>query len=97
MSSHLVPEFHHAAPVGLDLRQVEGDVPVELLEEWDPLADQDRQDRVANLVGQPETKALGGNHTAPDNPDGTEPGPEAPVHEPREIAFVELDGIPGPW
>src|SRR2546425_439013 len=97
MSSHLVTKLHHAVLVGFDLRQMEGDVSVELIEEWDPVTDQDRQDRIATFVGQPETKAFGGDHTASDKPDGMEPGPQAPIHELREIAGVELDGIPGPW
>src|SRR5207237_3252901 len=96
MSLHLVTKVHHAALVGFDLRQMEGDVSVELLEEWDPITNQDRQDRKTNFVGQPETKAFGGDHTASNKPDGTERGPEAPVHELRQIAGVELDGIPGP-
>src|SRR5947209_7213505 len=75
---------------------MEGDVSVELLEEWDPITDQDRQDRIANFVGQPETKAFGGDDAASDKPDGPEPGPQAPIHEPCEIARGELDGIPGP-
>jgi hypothetical protein len=51
MSSHLVTELQHAVPVGFDLRQMEGDVSVELLEEWNPITNQDRQDRVTNFVG----------------------------------------------
>jgi hypothetical protein len=65
---------------------MEGDVSVKLLEEWDPIADQDRQDRIANFVGQPETKAFGGDYTASNKPDAMEPGPQAPIHELREIA-----------
>jgi hypothetical protein len=30
---------------------MEGDVSIELLEEWDPIANQDRQNRIANFVG----------------------------------------------
>jgi hypothetical protein len=75
---------------------MEGDVSVELLEELDPIADQDREDRITNFVGQPETKAVGGEYTASNKPDATEGGPQAPIHELREIARVELDGIPGP-
>src|SRR5512134_3029097 len=96
LPSHLVTKLHHAAPVGLDLRQVEGDVSVEPLEEWDPITNQDWQDRIADIVGQPETKAFGGDYTASNKPDGTERRPQAPIHERREIARVELDGIPGP-
>jgi hypothetical protein len=49
--SHLVTKRDRAALVGFDLRQVEGDVSVELLEEWDPITNQDRQDRITNFVG----------------------------------------------
>jgi hypothetical protein len=31
MSSHLVTQLHHAALIGFDLRQMEGDVSAELL------------------------------------------------------------------
>ncbi len=86
MSSHLVTKLHHAALVGFDLRQMEGDVSVELLEEWDPITNQDRQDRIANFVGEPETQAFGRNHTAANKPDGTERGPQELIHELREIA-----------
>jgi hypothetical protein len=51
LSSHLVTKLHHAALVGFDLRQMEGDVSVEFLEEWDPITNQDRQDRITNFVG----------------------------------------------
>ena len=48
--SHLITKRHHAVIVGFDLRQMEGDVPVELLEESDPITNQDREDRVVNFV-----------------------------------------------
>ena len=51
LSSHLVTKLHHAALVGFDLRQMEGDVSVELLEERYPITNQDRQDRITNFVG----------------------------------------------
>ena len=51
LSSHVVTKLHHAALVGFDLRQMEGDVSVESLEEWDPITNQDRQDRITNFVG----------------------------------------------
>jgi hypothetical protein len=51
MSSHLVTKLHHAALVAFDLREMESDVPVELLEEWNPITNQDWQDRIANFVG----------------------------------------------
>jgi hypothetical protein len=49
--SHLVTKLYHAALVGFDLRQVEGDVSVELLEEWNSITNQDRQDRIRDFVG----------------------------------------------
>jgi hypothetical protein len=51
MSSHLVKKFHRAALVGFNLRQMESDVSVELVEEWDAITDQDGQDRITNFVG----------------------------------------------
>ena len=84
--SHLVTKLHHAALIGFDLRQMEGDVSVELLEERYPIANQDRQDRITNFVGQSETKAFAGNYTASNKPDGTERGPQVPIHELRKIA-----------
>ena len=51
LSSHLVTKLNRAALVGFDLRQMEGDVSVDLLEELDPITNQDRQDRIANFVG----------------------------------------------
>jgi len=50
VSSHLVTKLHDAVLVSLDLRQMEGDVSVDLVEERDPITDQDRQDRTANFV-----------------------------------------------
>jgi hypothetical protein len=50
-SSHLVTKRDRAALVGFELRQAEGDVSVELLEEWDPITIQDWQDRITNFVG----------------------------------------------
>jgi hypothetical protein len=84
-SSDLVMKLHHAALVGFDLRQMEGDVSVELFEEPYPIADQDRQDRITNFVGKPETKAFAGNDAASNKPDGTERRPQAPIYELREI------------
>ena len=86
LSSHLVTKLHHAAPVGFDLCQMERDVSVDLLEEWDPITNQYREDRITNFVGQPETKTFTGDYTASNKPDGTERGPQAPIHELREIA-----------
>ena len=60
-----------------------------------PIANQDWQDRITNFVGQPEAKAFAGKYTASNKPDGTERGPQMPIHELGKIARVELDGIPG--
>src|SRR5437763_11396309 len=50
ISLHLVTKLHRAALVGFNLHQMENDVSVELLEERYPIANQDRQDRIANVV-----------------------------------------------
>ena len=84
--SHLVTKRHHAALVGFDFGQMQGDVSVELLEEGDPIADQNRHDRIANFVGEPKTKTLAGNGAAPDKPNRREPGPEALIDELRKRA-----------
>jgi hypothetical protein len=65
---------------------MEGDVSVELIEEWDPIPNQDRHDRITDLVGQPETEAFPGDDTATNKPDAVERGPQASIHELREIA-----------
>ena len=51
ISSHLVTKTQHAALVGFDLRQMQWDVHVEILKESYPIANQDRQDRIANFIG----------------------------------------------
>jgi hypothetical protein len=51
ISLHLVTKLHHAAFIGFDLRKMESDVSVELLEKLYPIANQDRQDRITNFVG----------------------------------------------
>jgi len=65
---------------------MKGDVSVELPEERNPVTDQNRQDRITNFVGQPETKAFARDDTTSDKPDAAERRPEAPIHELREIA-----------
>src|SRR2546426_2241126 len=85
MSSHLVTKRHRAALVGFDLRQMKGDVSVELLEKPYPIANQDRQDGITNFVGQAETKAFAGNCTASNKPDATERGPQVSIHQLRKI------------
>ncbi len=64
---------------------MQGDVSIELVEERNPITNQDRQDRITNLVSEPEAKALAGNFTTSDKPDATEHGPQALLHELREI------------
>jgi len=85
-SSHLVTKSHHAALVGLDFHQMQRDVPVQLLEEGDPLANQDRQHRVSQFVREAETKTFGGDRPTSHEPDVPECGPQAVIHELREIA-----------
>jgi hypothetical protein len=96
MSSHLVTKPHHAAFIGFDLRQMEEDVSVELLKKRYSIANQDRQDRITNFIGQPETEAFARNYTTSNKPDGTKRGPQVSIHELHKIACAELDGIPGP-
>jgi hypothetical protein len=62
------------------------DVSVEPLEEPNPIANQNRQNRITNFIGQPETEALAANNAASDEPDVTERGPQTPVHKLRKIA-----------
>jgi hypothetical protein len=47
---HLIPKRDHAALVGFDLRQMEGNISVEFFEESYPIANQDREDRITHLV-----------------------------------------------
>jgi hypothetical protein len=65
---------------------MESDVSVELLEEPYPIANQDRQNRITNFVGQPEAKAFAGHDTASNEPDGVVRGSQVPIHELGEIA-----------
>src|SRR5262249_24476519 len=92
--SHLVVQLYHAVLVGCDLCEMQRHVSVELVEERDPLADRDRHDRIANVIGQPETQAIGRKRTAAHEPDAAVCGLEPSVHELREVTGVELDGIP---
>ena len=75
---------------------MKGDVFVEVLEKSDPLANQDRRDRIINLIGEAETEAFTRNCTAPNKPDVTEPGSKTLVHELGQITCIELDGITSP-
>jgi hypothetical protein len=74
MSSHFVTKPNHAALISFDLRQMEGDVSVEPPKKRYSIADHDRQDRIANFIGQPEAEAFAGNGTASHEPDGTNVG-----------------------
>src|SRR5690606_25330033 len=89
----LVAELDHAGVVGPGLDEVEGDVGAELLEERDAVADEDRQDRVAQLVGEAEAQACGGGGAAADEPDVAEARAQALVHERREVAGEQLDRV----
>jgi len=51
MSSHLITKAHHAALIGFDLRQMEEDVSIELIKERYSIANQDRKDRITDLIG----------------------------------------------
>jgi hypothetical protein len=80
-SSNLVAKPHDAALKGFDLSQMEGDISVKLVGEWNPATNHDGQHRVTNFIGQPKAKAFAGNETAPDKPDATEGWPQTSVHE----------------
>src|SRR6478672_1172513 len=97
LPSHLVAQLHHAVLVGCDLRQMKRDVSVELVEKGNPTPDQDREDRIAKLVGEPETKAFAAEGAASNEPDAAERGSQTLIHELREIARVEFDRVAGPW
>src|SRR5689334_10062351 len=84
-SSYLVTERNHPVLVGFDLGQMEGDVTIELVKERDPVANQDRQDRIAYFVGQSATKALSGNGAPAGKPDAAEGGVQTPIHELSQI------------
>ena len=94
--SHLITKRDHAVLIAFDFRQMKGGISVEILEERDPLTDQDRQDGITNLVGQPATKAFASNYPTSYQPDAAKRRPQTSIHELRQIAGVELDGIPGP-
>src|SRR5258705_10536081 len=68
-SSHFITKLDHAALVGFDLRQVETDVSGDLVEERDPITNQDREDRIAHFVAETETKAFPGDNTTSNQPD----------------------------
>src|SRR5215831_17907423 len=92
LSSDHVPKLYHAAPIGCGLGQMERDVSVEPLEERDAIANQDGQDRISNLVSEPETKAFAGEYSPTDDPNAAEPLSQS-IHQLREVPRVELDGV----
>jgi hypothetical protein len=77
--SHPVFRLHHAILVRLGFRQMEGDVPVELLQGTDPLSDCDGQNPVANFVHRPEPKAFARRRAAPTS--SASAWPSAPIRE----------------
>ena len=86
MSAHLVTKRDRAALIGFDLHQMEGDVSVELLEEWDPVTNQDRQDRITNFISQTKTEAFGRDNTASNKPDASKRRPQAPIDKLSKVA-----------
>src|SRR5947209_4159478 len=75
---------------------MERHVSAKVLEERDPVTDQDGQNRVAYFVGYLKAKALRGDRTSSNEPNAVESGAQTPIHELCEIARVELDGVPHP-
>jgi len=84
--SHFVAKLNHSVLVRFHLRKMQSDVLVELLKEWNPVADQDRQDRITNFVCESQSKALGGDDTASNKPYRTERWPQPVCHELHEVA-----------
>ena len=80
-------QLNHAALVGFDLREMEGDHSVELLEEWG--SHHQSSSAGSNNERRPlarDEKAFGGDYAASNKPDDAERRPETPIHELREIA-----------
>ena len=86
ISSHFVAQFNDAVLVRFDVRQMEGHISVEFVEEWDSIANQSRHNRITNFVREAKTKAFAGDHTAPNKPDRLKPASQALIHELRKIA-----------
>jgi hypothetical protein len=86
IASHLVTQLNDTTLVGIDLSKMKSDVSIDAIEEWDSLADQDRQDRIAHLVRQSQTKTVSGDYTTTNKPNTPEPGSQTVVHQAREIA-----------
>ena len=92
---HLVAKRYHPARVRFHLHEVQGDILVEPVEEWDPFTDQDRHDRIANFVSQSEPKAFTRDGAPSDEPDATERRFQPLMHQVREIASSRTR--PYPW
>ena len=75
MFLHVVTKLDYAAVVRLDLGKMEDDIPAELLEKWYAVADQDRQDRLTNLVSQSAAKTFAGDGPTPPTNHGPKPLP----------------------
>src|SRR5262249_32442799 len=58
------------------------------------LTDQDGHDRIAHFVGESAPQAFTGYFTAADKPDAAKVRFQSLVHQAREIASVELYGVP---
>ncbi len=65
---------------------MQGNVSVEPFDEGNSLTSQDRNDRLANLVGEPEPKAFAGNRAASNDPDTPESRLQSLIHQPREVS-----------
>jgi hypothetical protein len=69
-----------------DFGQMERDISIELLEERDSVANQDRQDRISKFVCKPETKTFAADCTVANEPNVTELGSRVRIDELRKIA-----------
>jgi hypothetical protein len=74
---------------------MEVDVSVEFFKEPYPVANQYRQDRITNLVDQPETQAFARNCTASNKPDGTERAPQVPHSRTAQDRLNRTQRYPG--
>jgi hypothetical protein len=69
--SYFIAEPNHPALVSLDLRQMQGNIAIDAIEELDAVTNQYRKYRVAHFVGQSKAQALTGDGAATDDPDTT--------------------------
>src|SRR6478735_4590206 len=84
--SHLVTKRDHPALVGFRFDKMKGDVLVEPLKKRNALANQDRQDRIADFVRQSEPKAFTTHGAAADEPYAAKGWSQPVIHQPRKIA-----------